>query len=304
MERRPTEFLAHLALFAVAIFYGINFFVIKPVFESQISNFAVLAIRSICTAAFFWIYHAIAVRERIRERKDYIRLFLAAIFGVSINQLFYLWGLALTSRVNGAVLMILTPVFVFLAAWVLREERFSLRSILGLALSFTGAIGLILVGSSQKLQIGGATVAGDVMIMVNAAAYGIYLVFVRPLIGKYHTFTIIKWLYILGALPHLIVGIGPLMGTPQGLVTWDMALRIGYLIVFATIIAYWLNAWAMKRLPPSAVGIYIYVQPVFVTLCSAALGMKEVSWVTVPLIGLIFIGVWLVTRRRDAKAAR
>jgi drug/metabolite transporter (DMT)-like permease len=77
-----------------------------------------------------------------------------------------------------------------------------------------------------------------------------------------------------------------------------VVLRIGYLILFATIAAYWLNAWAMKRLPSSAVGIYIYVQPIFVALGSAAWGKGEVTWLTVPFILLIFAGVWLVTRRK------
>ncbi|HEX2899253.1 MAG TPA: DMT family transporter [Bacteroidia bacterium] len=282
----------------VAIIYGLNYFVLKPVFEAGIDSFAVLAIRCTITAAFFWIYHALFVRERIRERRDFLRLLLAAFFGISINQLFFLWGLSLTSRVNAAVLMILTPVFVFLAAWLLREERFSLRTIVGLLISFGGACGLILSGSDQQFQVGGATVTGDLMIMVNAASYGLYLVFVRPLVLKYHTFTIIKWLFLLGSLPNILMGIGPLSEASEAIFTTEIMLRIGFLIAFATIGAYWLNAWAMKRLPSSAVGIYIYVQPVFVALLSAGLGMGELSWLSVPFIFLIFAGVWLVSMRK------
>jgi drug/metabolite transporter (DMT)-like permease len=115
---------------------------------------------------FFWGYHRLAVKERIRERQDYWRLLLAAFFGVSINQLFFLWGLENTSRVNSAVLMILAPVFVFFTAWILSEECFSMRTLSGLLISFAGAIGLILADSKQTFSISGATVAGDAMIMV------------------------------------------------------------------------------------------------------------------------------------------
>lgn len=194
--------------------------------------------------------------------------------------------------------MILAPVFVFLAAWILREERFSLRTLSGLIISFAGALGLILSGSDQTFQVGGATISGDLMIMVNAASYGLYLVFVRPLVQKYNTFTIIKWLFLFGSIPNILIGIVPLSQVPTGIFTTEVVLRIGFLIVFATIGAYWLNAWAMKRLPSSAVGIYIYAQPVFVTLLSAGLGMGEVTWLSIPFIFLIFAGVWLVSMRK------
>ncbi len=304
MNKHPTALLAHLALAAVALFYGLNYFVLKPVFATGINSFAVLAIRCTITAAFFWAYHALFVRERVRERRDYLRLLLAAFFGVTINQTFFLWGLSLTSRVNSAVLMILTPVFVFLAAWILREERFSLRTLSGLVLSFVGALGLILSGSDQAFQVGGATISGDLMIMVNAASYGLYLVFVRPLVLKYNTFTIIKWLFLFGSIPNILIGIFPLSQVPMEVFSGEVILRIGFLIVFATIGAYWLNAWAMKRLPSSAVGIYIYAQPVFVTLLSAGLGMGEVTWLSIPFIFLIFAGVWMVSMRKPDQPIR
>jgi drug/metabolite transporter (DMT)-like permease len=302
LEKRPTAFWGHVALAAVAIFYGLNYFVIKQVFDAGVSSFAVMAIRSVTTASFFWAYHQIAVREKLRSRKDFWRLLLAAIFGVSINQTFYLWGLSQTSRVNAAVLMILTPVFVFLAAWLLREERFTARKVIGLAVSFVGAGGLILGGASQSIQISGASITGDVMIMVNAASYGLYLVFVRPLLLHYNTFTIIKWIFLLGSLPNIALGIGPLLDTPASKFTWPVIGSIAFLIVFATIGAYALNAWAMKRLPASIVGIYIYVQPIFVTLVSALFGLGEVGWITVPFIFLIFAGVWIVSRSQPPAA--
>ena len=285
-----------MALGAVAIFYGINYFTLKIVFEAGVSSFAVMAIRCIVTTAFFWIFHQLAVKEKIKDRKDFLRLLLAAIFGVSINQTFFLWGLSQTSRVNSAVLMILTPVFVFIAAWILREEKISVRKILGLLVSFVGAGGLILTASQQSIEISGASIRGDLMIMVNAASYGLYLVVVRPLVQRYETFTIIKWLFLLGSLPNILIGIGPLVQTPMEKYTAPVIWGIGFLVLFATIAAYGLNAWAMKRLPSSAVGIYIYVQPVFVTVGSALFGLGELGWLTIPFIFMIFAGVWLVSR--------
>ncbi len=282
----------------VAIFYGVNYFTLKWAFAENVSSFALLALRCMTATLFFVVYHKVAIKEKIKDKKDYFRLALAALFGVTLNQTMFLWGMSLTSRVNASVLMITTPIFVFLMAWLLKEERITIRKLAGLALSFAGATALILLGSESKLQISGASIQGDVLITLNAASYGIYLVLVRPLLLRYNTFTIIKWLFIFGSIPNIAIGIGPLLSMPFEQLSYWGIFGIVFLILFATIFAYGLNAWAMKRVPSSAVGVYIYVQPVFVTLISAISGLGEVNWQTIPFIFLIFAGVWLVSWRR------
>lgn len=289
---------AHIALSFVAVFYGLNYFTLKWVFAEGVSSFALLALRCLFATIFFVVYHQIAVKEKIKEKKDYFRLALAALFGVTLNQTMFLWGMSLTSRVNASVLMITAPIFVFLMAWLLKEETITLRKLAGLAVSFVGATALILMGSKSTLEISGASIQGDILITLNAASYGIYLVLVRPLLLRYNTFTIIKWLFVFGSIPNIAFGIGPLLATPINQLSFWAVFGIIFLILCATILAYGLNAWAMKRVPSSAVGIYIYVQPVFVTLISAISGLGEVNWQTIPFIFLIFAGVWLVSWRR------
>jgi drug/metabolite transporter (DMT)-like permease len=305
LNKHPTALLAHLALAAVALFYGLNYFVLKPVFATGINSFAVLAIRCTITAAFFWAYHALFVRERVRERRDYLSAVARGIFWCHHQPDIFPLGTIVDeprqfSRSDDFDARFCVPGGLDST----REERFSLRTLSGLVLSFVGALGLILSGSDQAFQVGGATISGDLMIMVNAASYGLYLVFVRPLVLKYNTFTIIKWLFLFGSIPNILIGSFPLSQVPMEVFSGEVILRIGFLIVFATIGAYWLNAWAMKRLPSSAVGIYIYAQPVFVTLLSAGLGMGEVTWLSIPFIFLIFAGVWMVSMRKPDQPIR
>lgn len=285
----------------VALIYGVNYFTLKAVFDEDYNNFAILALRSMVGAAFFFGFHALFVREKIRSRKDYGRLFLCAMFGISINQTFFLWGLANTTKVNSSVLMVTTPVFVFLVAWLMKQEMITLRKLAGLILSLAGALALILFGKADQVSLGGETITGDVMIMVNAASYGIYLVLVRSLVLKYNTFTIVKWLFLFGAIPNISIGIVPLMETDFSGASTTVWVGIVFLILFATLIVYFLNAWSMKKVPSSAVGIYIYFQPVFVTLLSMILGQGEVSPVKFPFILLIFAGVYLVTSKASNK---
>ena len=70
-----------------------------------------------------------------------------------------------------------------------------------------------------------------------------------------------------------------------------------WLILGASVGAYFLNAWAMNRLPATAVGVYIYVQPVFVALLSLVVASGSFDLRQGLCMCLIFVGVFLVTRR-------
>jgi drug/metabolite transporter (DMT)-like permease len=277
---------------------------LKTVFEEGISNFAVLSLRCLVAAVGFVTFHQLVIRAKVPPRGDLLKLALCGLFGVAINQMFFLWGLKETSRVNAAVLMITTPVFVFALAALLRHERITVLKVVGLVLSFAGAVGLILSGASETIQISGANISGDAMIMVNAASYGIYLVLVRPLVLKYNAFTIVMWIFIFGAIPNILIGMPALLSTDFSVMSDKAVFGIVFLIVGATFGAYFLNAWAMKRVPSSAVSIYIYVQPVLVTLFSAYLGFGEVTLLNIQFILLIFAGVYLVSMRRRVKSSR
>lgn len=295
LENKKSTWTAHLALSTVAILYGVNYLTLKVVFDEGVSSFAVLALRCLVAVVGFSIFHQVVIKAPIPSRKDMGRLFLCGVFGVSVNQIFFLWGLSETSRVNAAVLMITTPVFVFLLASFLKEEKITLRKALGLLVSTAGAIGLILSGSSEALQISGASISGDLMVMINAASYGIYLVIVRPLVQKYNVFTIVTWIFIFGSVPNVLLGLPDLLTTDFTVLSGDAVFGLVFLILGATFGTYFLNAWAMRRVPSSAVGVYIYVQPVLVTVFSAFLGMGEVDWQNIQYILLIFAGVYMVT---------
>lgn len=279
----------------VAIFYGVNYFTLKSVFEEGHSNFAVLALRCIFATTFFILFHTFAIKEKIKSGRDYLMLALCALFGVSLNQTLFLWGLKETSSVNAAVLMITTPIFVFLVAWLLKEEKITPRKLLGLFISFVGAAMLIVSGSDESMKISGASISGDLMIIGNAASYGIYLVIVRPLVLKYNTFTIVKWLFIFGSIPNIAIGMPDLMVMEFSKMSTEAWIGVAWLLAFATVGAYFLNAWSMKKVPSSAVGVYIYFQPVFVTLFSVILSKGDIDWIKLQFILLIFAGVYLVT---------
>ncbi len=288
---------SHLALTSVAIFYGVNYFTIKWTFADGLNNFEVLGVRTAVATSVFFLFHFFTIREKIQQTKDYLLLAICGLFGVAMNQTFFLWGISLTSPINASVLMITVPIFVFLLAWGLKEEKMTLQKLLGLLLAGGGALGLVLLREPS----GGNSTSnwlGDLFIVINACSYAAYLVLVRPLILRYNAFTIVKWIFLFGGVPNMILGSFFFQADHWAQISNDGLFGLIFLILAATLGAYFLNAWAMKTLPSSSVGIYIYVQPVFVTLLTAFQQSGGLNLVKIQFILLIFGGVFLVTARR------
>lgn len=295
MGRVPSFFAAHIAMVMVALFYALSYFVLVIWVFDDIDPFTLLALRGILGCLFFGLLGLTIIRQPI-EKKDIPRFIACGVFGIALNQMFFLWGMSMTIEVNASVLMTTTPVFVFLIAWLIRQEQMTWLKVVGLILSFVGAGLLSLNGQSFNLSYG--TVVGDGLIIVNSMCYAIYLVLVRPLSVKYHTGTLIMWVYFFGGIVSIPVGMPALMDTAWATVSTEALLGTVYVILFITILAYSLNAWALKLVPSSQVSVYIYLQPVLVTSIAVVAYTDAVTFSKLAYISLVLLGVFLVSLRK------
>lgn len=294
-KKEPSLLMAHFALLAVAVFYAANYFIAKKIVFTHIDPFGVVALRALAAILFFGSIAIFVIREKV-ERKDWLRFFACGMFGVAINQIFFFWGLSKTTEVNAGVIMTLTPVFVFLTAWALGQEKINNWKTLGLCMAFLGAL-LLSVGG-RSLAFDPKHLVGDAMIAINAVSYGFYIVLLRPLSIKYNTFTIIGWIFMIGGVVTIPLGMPYLLSINISQLPTSAWLGTVYVIVFTTFLAYGLNAWSMKRVPSSQVGIYIYVQPVLVTII-AALGFEgSINAEKLGYVFLVLVGVFFVSLKR------
>ena len=82
-----------------------------------------------------------------------------------------------------------------------------------------------------------------------------------------------------------------------GNVLWE----IGYLIFFATFVAYFLTPYGQKFIRPTLVSMYSYLQPIIAAIVSILAGVDTLSWQKILASVLVVGGVILVSRSRAAK---
>lgn len=284
---------AHLALLTVNILYGANYSIAKEVMPAFIHPFAFVLIRVAGAAILFWIVSALFIKEKI-DKKDLPRIALLALCGVAINQLLFLKGLSLTTPINASIIMVSNPIVVLFIASILLKEKISINKIIGICCGIAGALLLLLFNKS--FSFGSETIAGDVMILVNSMSWAFYLVLVKPLMKKYNTFTIIKWVFLIGFFYVLPFGFSEFnqinwIEIPSA-IWWDIA----FVVIGTTFFAYVLNTYALRALSPAVASIYIYLQPFLATLIAIfyfhndVLDLRKLTSAV-----LIIFGVYLVS---------
>lgn len=283
---------AHIALIIVNVIYGLNYTIAKDLTPQFIGPFGFVLMRIAGMVLLIWSL-GLLYPEKV-EKKDFRILFFCAMTGVVINQGLFFLGLSLTSPINASIIMIVNPILVVIfAAWILRE-RITRWKISGILLGLMGAIILISFKKAGGTQ---ANIWGDICIFLNAVSYAVFLVLVKPLMQKYNAITVMKWVFLMG-LPFMIpFGWNEFISVNWNVFTPKMIGAVVFVIVGTTFLAYLLNTYALKRISPSVVSAYIYLQPVIATLMAVSTGKDTLTMIKWLAAILIFTGVWMVSRK-------
>lgn len=289
----------HLSLFLVSLIYAATFSIAKEVMPYYIKPMGLITIRVWGAVSLLWVTHFLFVKESIYGKKDFLMLLKCAVFGVAANMLLFFKGLAITTPINAAILMVTTPLFVAFFSFFLLNEKVTKLKVIGLCFGVFGAI-LLLLGPS--LSFSSSTLWGDVMVMTNAIIYAYYLIIAKPLLHKYSPLTVIKWTFFFGGLLVIPFGFTELKEVQWQAIPNSIWSAIIFLIIGATYITYVLNAWALRNANATLVGAYIYLQPVLATIIAVSIGKDSLTLPKVLFSLLIFIGVYLVGLPNDAKS--
>ncbi|HCM21650.1 MAG TPA: EamA family transporter, partial [Porphyromonadaceae bacterium] len=100
---------AHLALFAAGCLWGLMSPVGKLAMDAGISGISLAAMRMIGGAVCFWTASLFAPKEKVAKR-DFAKLFFAALLAIVFNQGLFILGLSLTSPVDATIITTSLPI--------------------------------------------------------------------------------------------------------------------------------------------------------------------------------------------------
>lgn len=288
------------ALACVQIFFGIHYFVAKLILQMMPPR-AWAAVRITAAAALLLAYNLVFLRRHPRRLADVGRLALFALFGVVLNQILFVEGLARTTPAHSSIINSLIPVMTLAIALLARREPVTRGRVMAVVVSFASV--LVLLGV-ENFRLDDALVVGDLLTLANGLSFSIFLVLSRDVLARSDPLAATSYLLLFGAVGILVAGAGPLSRVDFAALPGRFWLLAAYAVVFATVLAYFLNYYALRHTDSSMVALFIYLQPPIATALSMAfLGERPGPrfWLAA---GGIFVGVFLAVRERGRGVAR
>ncbi|MCA8950155.1 MAG: DMT family transporter [Planctomycetes bacterium] len=301
----PSPLRVHLALLAVSILFGGTYVFSKRVLDAvgpaAWAMFRIVAASAVLVPIAIWLKKG----RPWPERRLLLLLGIASLFGVVLNQVLFVEGLKRTTPAHSSVVNACIPIWTLLAAVIAGQERLGPRRLGAIALALGGVqylLGLdrLLLGTTPDAADDGATLLGDLLTMLNGWSFAIHLVFLRR-IGR----GLDSWLATAVMFLWAVLLIGA-YGAPQAtaddldaVLTPPVLWCALYVVLFATVLTYLLNPWALRHTHSSTVALYINVQPLVAVALGTALGAPLPGHRFYVALALVSAGLWLQTKARD-----
>jgi drug/metabolite transporter (DMT)-like permease len=254
---------ANVALFAIAVIWGMNFVAMKYLIE-DVGALKVVLLRVFFAALLFGII--LIVRRRLIprfNRDEWRLLLLVGFFGVITNQLFVSYGTSYLSAAVASMIATSTPVFMAILSRFVLKESLTPRKLTGIVMAFAGFLIVLLFGSSDAEF--SVTNAVGVLITVLAPLSWTISTLLSTRLMLRHDPTVITGLstVIAGAamLPALATqtSIGGDM-LAFNLTDWGAVFVTS---VLSIVVAYTVWYRALRKLEPTQIAVYVYLVPFF-----------------------------------------
>ena len=230
-----------------------------------------------------------------RHKKDRIRLLLFAIFGISLCQYTYFWGIELSNAAVATVIQYTGPVFVVLAVCILEKKMPSKIEALALFLVSVGTLLMATGGDFTRLLISPKAL---IICFISALALVCYTMLPVRINARYGAVENLSWAMLIGSV---ILGLWVLFA--HGAQTFFTSLDLGIIlamlgvVVLGTAGAFSLFMLGLAIVGPSRASILSCIEPVACAAISFAwLGTKLGSIELAGFFAIILATVILVKK--------
>lgn len=289
----------HAACFTAYAIFGINIITCKDLTGGHlISPIAIFTLRSLGAGILFWILSLFFPYEKV-DRKDYLKIFAAAFLGYFVTQLTFLVAIPDVTPMHCSIMSSMSPIYTMFIAAIVLKEPLTWKKAGGVLLSLSGILFLIFNNASRS-EASESSLWGLFLMFLNSLSFSLYLGIFKPVIAKYSVVTFMKWIFLFSTMMSLPLSFREVFSFSWTQIPSAQMWELAYLIVFATFVSYFLIPFGQKRIRPTLVSMYSYIQPIIATVISIIIGMDILTWQKIFAAAMVFAGVFIVSRSRKA----
>ena len=288
-----SKFKPHIALLVCNILWAMDYPFYNIVLPEYVHPMAMVSGSLIATALLSLIPLAWEKSEKV-ARTDIRRLIGAALLIGVLRKVFIMYGLSMTSPIDGSIIDTIVPLLVLVVSVLLGMDRFTKLKVAGLALGMAGAVAVVLTGISAAHTH--SHLWGNILILLCACVTSLYMVWFKRLIAKYRITTVLRWLYCVAAVAALPFGLKEIVHTDYTAIAKHALFPTLFVLTVPTYLPNLMLNYALKSVPATVSSIYTYLQPVLAIAISVGMGLDKLHADTVVFALVIFVGVALVLR--------
>ena len=256
--------IVHIAGVIAMIIWGLSFIWSSQTYKSLNPTATIFLRLVIATAFFSAILFSFRLNEKIR--REHLKLFaIAALFEPFLYFIFEGYGLIYTSPIISSAIIAMIPLVTPVAAAIFLKERLSAMNIVGLIVSFTGVI-VMLLNKDMEFSSSPLGIMFLFLTVLVAVGYSIALI---KLTHLYKPMTVTWMQNIIGMIYFI-----PLVFVMEKFMPSDFGNVRAYIVplvclgIFCSAIAYALWAYAYSKLGASKANVYTNLIPVFTAIFS------------------------------------
>lgn len=284
----------HLAIFAANAIFGLGVPVTKALLDDWVTPMGYMASRCVFAAVIFWVIAYFMPKEPV-EKRDLVVIMLAGLLGFVISQTLTAWALDFTTPVYYSLVAAMTPVAVMILAAIFLKENITAVKIVGVLLAIAGALLMLFI--SWQSGTGKNDLLGIFLTVLSMLTWAVYLIVTRKVSAKYSSVTQMKYVFLVSAIVTLPIALftEPQQRLYSSAWEWSGVIEMAFIVLFATVLGYFLIPYAMKFLRATTVSIYTNIQPVVASLVAIAIGQDVMSWDKPVAAVLVLLGAYIVT---------
>lgn len=236
-------------------------------------------------------------------KNNFLTLLSLGATGVFLYNYFFASGLQYTSAINGALVVVVNPVFTALIASLLLGETRSWSILVGVILSLLG-VSLVVTKGDLTLLSHFSVGLGEQYLFGAVASWVAYTLMIKKATSTMGASLVTAVSTVLGAIMLLVVSIFTENGWIKTLslssqVTFEMI----YLAVFATVVAFLVFNWGIQRIGATKTSAYINLMPVNALWIAVLFYGETISFYHFIGMALTIAGVLITTQSKQAPSA-
>lgn len=279
-ERR----LALPAILAAGSLWGTMGLFVRVYNEKDLHSMDIVSIRAVAAVIAMFVFMIIGKRELLKIRLRDIWCFLGTGIGsIVFFNYCYFTTISLTSMSVAAVLLYTAPAIVMILSRFLFGEKFTVRKITALGLTFIGCIFVTgIAGDASALNI-----AGIMTGLGSGLGYALYSVFSRYALERgYHSLTISFYTFLIAAVVTMpFVNASGIVAVTAGSL-WMLLFFLVFGVV-STVLPYTLYNYGLNTIENGKASIIASVEPLVATLLGILIYHERMS--VGGVVGMILI---------------